>query len=233
MKLSKISALCFAATTMMVSTTAVVAEESAWTTSGNVALSSEYMWRGQDLSGSDPAISGGFDIGHASGFYVGTWASNIEADDGSIEIDYYAGYAGEFGESGVGYDVGFLYYDFPGIDDFDYAEVYGFLSYSIFSAGVSYSLDVFDADYDGAEDNVYYQLDASYDVGPVTLAAGIGHYDYDDNDVWGLEDYENYYIGASTEYAGFGFDLTWHDVDSDGDDNGFDDTIVFTISKSL
>jgi uncharacterized protein (TIGR02001 family) len=235
MRLSKISALCFAATTAFAASSAMAweSEDGAWSTSANVALASEYMWRGQDLSGSDPAISGGFDVGHSSGFYIGTWASNIEADDGSIEIDYYAGYANEFGDSGVGYDVGFLYYDFPGIDDFDYAEVYGFLSYSFLSAGVSYSVDAFDADWEGADDNLYYQIDASYDVGMFTLAAGYGYNDYDDEDVIGLEDYANYYIGASTELAGFGFDLTFHDVDSDGEDNGFDDTVVFTISKSL
>jgi len=236
MKLKTISTLCFAASTMLVASSAMAweSEDGAWSTSANVALSSEYMWRGQPLSGSDPAISGGLDIAHSSGLYAGTWASNIEHADGSIEIDYYVGFGGEFGDSGVSYDVGGLYYDFPGIEDFDYVEVYAFLGYSFLSAGVSYSLDAFDADYQGAEDNLYYQLDASYDVGSVTLAAGVGRYDYDDNAAWGLEDYTNYYIGASTELAGFGLDLTYHDTNSgSSDENNFDDGVVFTISKSM
>lgn len=236
MKLSKISALCFAASGLLAASSAMAweSEDGAWSTSASVALTSEYMWRGQNLSGATPAIQGSFDVGHSSGLYAGAWASNIDTgDDGTIEIDYYAGFAGEFGDSGIGYDVGFLYFDFPSVEDFDYAEIYGFLSYSFLSAGASYSIDAFDADWDGAEDNVYYQIDAGYDVGPVSLAAGVGYYDYDDNDVWGLEDYMNYYVGASTEFAGFGLDLTYHDTDSDGEDNGFDDSLVFTISKSF
>ena len=227
MKLNKLSALV-AGSVLLASASTTVMAEGAWETSGNVALSSEYMWRGQALSGADPAISGGFDIGHESGFYAGTWASNIEADDGSIEVDYYAGFGGEFGDSGVSYDVGGIYYDFPGIEDFDYFEAYAFVGYSFLSAGVSYSLDLFDADYDGAEDNVYYQLDAGYDVGSISLAAGIGYYDYDDESLW-MDDYTNWYLGASTELAGLGLDVTYHDSDIDDSD----DTIVFTISKSL
>jgi uncharacterized protein (TIGR02001 family) len=200
--------------------------EGAWETSANVALSSEYVWRGVTQTNNDPAISGGFDIGHESGFYAGTWASNIDNEEGSIEVDYYAGFAGEFGDSGVSYDVGGLYYDFPGITEFDYFEVYTFIGYSFLSAGVSYSLDLFDADWEGAEDNVYYQLDAGYDVGSISLAAGIGHFDFDSDAV---DDYTNWYIGASTELAGLGLDLTYHDTDVDD----LEDTIVFTISKSM
>jgi uncharacterized protein (TIGR02001 family) len=210
---------------------AVLAEGSAWETSGNVALSSEYVWRGVGQSDSDPALSGGFDIGHESGFYLGTWASNVDYDDdASIEIDYYAGFGGEFGDSGVAYDVGGLYYDFPS-EDYDYFEVYAFLSYSFISAGVSYSLDFLDADNDGVEDNVYYQLDAGYDVGMISLAAGVGYWDIDDEATFGVEDYTNWYVGASTEYAGFGFDVTYFDNDADSSSDS--DTVVFTISKSL
>jgi uncharacterized protein (TIGR02001 family) len=226
MKLKTLSALTLAATSLFTASSAM-AEEGAWSTSGNVALSSEYVWRGVGQSGGDPAISGGIDLAHESGFYIGTWASNIENTEGTIEIDYYAGYSADIGDTGFSYDVGGLYYDFPGITDFDVFEVYGFLSYSFLSAGISYSLDLFDADYTGAEDNVYYQLDAGYDIGMVSLAAGVGHYDYD---LATTEDYTNYYIGASTELAGIGFDLTWHDNDLPGSDN---DTVVFTISKSM
>jgi uncharacterized protein (TIGR02001 family) len=224
MKMKKLSALCLTGALMASSSLAMA--EGAWETSANVALSSEYVWRGVTQTNNDPAISGGFDIAHESGFYAGTWASNIDNEEGSIEVDYYAGFGGDFGDSGVSFDVGALYYDFPGITEFDYFEVYAFLGYSFLSAGVSYSLDAFDADWEGAEDNVYYQLDAAYDISSITLAAGVGHYDWDEG-----EDYTNWYLGASTELAGLGLDLTYHDNDIDGSDDS--DTIVFTISKSL
>jgi len=103
------------------------------------------------------------------------------------------------------------------------------VSYSFLTAGVSYSLDAFDADYEGAEDNLYYQLDAAYDVGRFSLAAGVGYTDYDDETIWG-ENHTNWYVGASTELAGFGVDVTYHDTDLDGSDT---DAFVFTISKSM
>ncbi len=225
MKLNKLSALV-AGSVLLASASTTVMAEGAWETSANVALSSEYVWRGLSQTNNDPALSGGFDIGHESGFYAGTWASNIDNAEGSIEVDYYAGFGGEFGDSGVSYDVGGLYYDFPGITEFDYFEVYAFVGYSFLSAGVSYSLDLFDADWEGAEDNVYYQLDAGYDIGSISLAAGIGHFDFD---VDAVDDYTNWYVGASTEFAGLGFDISYHDTDVDD----AEDTIVFTISKSL
>ena len=48
------------------------------TVSANVALTTDYRFRGVSLSAGDPAIQGGIDVGHESGFYVGTWASSIE-----------------------------------------------------------------------------------------------------------------------------------------------------------
>ena len=82
----------------------------------NVALSSEYMWRGMTQTDGQAAISGGFDISGESGAYFGVWGSNVEyGDDATMELDYYLGYAGET-EGGLSYDIGYLLYDFPGAD---------------------------------------------------------------------------------------------------------------------
>lgn len=228
MKLNKLSALV-AGSVLLASASTTVMAEGAWETSANVALSSEYVWRGVGQTASDPAISGGFDLGHESGFYAGTWASNVDFgdSDASIEIDYYAGFGGDFGDSGFSYDVGAIYYDYPSAsdEDLDFTEVYLFVGYDFLSAGVSYAIDADNKDF---EDSLYYQLDAGYDVGSISLAAGIGYYDYDDESLW-MDDYTNWYLGASTELAGLGLDVTYHDSDIDDSD----DTIVFTISKSL
>lgn len=47
------------------------------TFTGNVGLFSQYVFRGISQTNEDPALQGGFDYSHASGFYIGTWASNI------------------------------------------------------------------------------------------------------------------------------------------------------------
>jgi uncharacterized protein (TIGR02001 family) len=93
------------------------APASDWSFSSNVAYTSDYYVRGLSQNFHKPALQGGFDIEHSSGFYVGTWASNVSPNtfpDASLEIDIYAGYGGEFGESGVGYSVGLIGYTYPG-----------------------------------------------------------------------------------------------------------------------
>ncbi len=47
------------------------------TFTGNVGIFSQYIFRGLTQTNGYPALQGGFDYGHESGFYVGTWGSNI------------------------------------------------------------------------------------------------------------------------------------------------------------
>jgi uncharacterized protein (TIGR02001 family) len=59
------------------STAVMAAEESPHKLSANVGLYSNYVFRGISQTGGDPAIQGGLDYTHSSGFYLGTWASNV------------------------------------------------------------------------------------------------------------------------------------------------------------
>lgn len=71
--------------------------------SANLTLTTDYVFRGISQSQGKPALQGGFDYAHASGLYIGTWGSNVGwVDDiaktnNSVELDLYAGYAGEAG----------------------------------------------------------------------------------------------------------------------------------------
>jgi len=234
MNLKKISTLYLAASTIF-ATSSVMAWDSAdgaWSTSASVALSSEYVFRGITQTNSEPAISGSFDVNHSSGAYAGVWASNVDfgpASDVSLEIDYYTGFGGDFGESGVSYDIGALYYNYPDESTLDFVETYGSLSYSFLTAGAAYTAW---ADDDAYEGSVYYSLDATHDIGMFSLAAGVGYYDYDDG-----SDYTNYHVGASTELAGFGLDVTYTDTNGNAADifgkNAADSAVIFTISKSI
>ena len=107
-------------------------EDSGFTTSANVALTTDYRFRGGSLSGGDPAIQGGFDVAHDSGFYIGTWASSIKGGPsyGDVELDLYAGWSGSLSDA-VGIDVGVLYYMYPTEDlglDTAYIEPYASIS---------------------------------------------------------------------------------------------------------
>lgn len=89
------------------------------TVTANVALANEYRYRGIGQTNGRPALQGGFDLVHASGFYVGNWNSNIswlsDSNPGvssSLEMDFYGGYKATTGP--VAWDVGVLQYAYPG-----------------------------------------------------------------------------------------------------------------------
>ncbi|MDT8309960.1 MAG: TorF family putative porin [Methylophaga sp.] len=238
MKLKTLSALCLAASTLAMTSTAMAweSEDGQHSTSASVALSSEYVWRGISQSDEDPAISGSLDYAHTSGFYAGTWASNVDfgsESDTSLEIDVYAGFSREFGETGLSYDIGVMRYLFPGEGELDFNEVYGSLSYSIFTAGIAHSSDA----QGSGEDGTYYSLGAGYDLPfELALAAGLGYYDLD-KDEFGESGYQDYYIGVSKDLAGFTFDVTYTDTNSDAEDifgeELSDDRFIFSVSSSF
>ena len=91
-----------------------------YTLTANVGLFSEYIFRGISQTAGKPAVQGGFDWAHSSGFYLGTWGSNISwlEDFGaytrsSLEWDFYGGYKGSINDD-WNYDLGTIYYLYPG-----------------------------------------------------------------------------------------------------------------------
>jgi uncharacterized protein (TIGR02001 family) len=126
---------------------------------GNMGVFSQYIFRGLTQTDRKPALQGGFDYAHASGLYVGTWASNISwlrdqttpvySRGGSLEWDFYGGYKGSL-PAGVTYDLGTLYYWYPGTENpanggplsvkADTWELYGALGWKWLSAKYSHGL---------------------------------------------------------------------------------------------
>jgi len=157
--------------------------------SGNVALVSDYRFRGVSFSDGDPALQGGIDVSHSSGLYVGTWASSISGGSafGELELDVYAGYSGELSD-GLSFDVGLLYYMYPTeseladlLDtDTDYFEPYASVSGDLgpvsATLGVAYAWDQSAL---GDEDNIYIYTDFETAIPdtPFSLSAHIGYTD--------------------------------------------------------
>ncbi len=185
----------------------------------NVAASSNYYWRGITQSDDQAAVSGGLDYATDSGFYMGTWLSNIdfgEAASTSYEMDLYAGFGGTAGE--IGYDVGYIYYAYPdAADDIGFGEVYGSLSWQWLSAGASYLLNAED-DATSEEDMLYLELNASFPVFTDTeLAFHLGHSSGDTVREWYGEDDSYLDYGVSISKAGFTLGLLQTDLDADDD----------------
>ena len=213
------------------------------TFSANVALTSEYRFRGVDLSGGDVAVQGGLDLGHESGFYVGTWASTLDNDTvgfGDIELDVYGGWSGDVGE-GVALDVGVIGYLYPdaGPGDFDYVEFYSSLGFPLGPAettvGVAYAPE---QDSLGGTDNLYVYSDVGVGIPntPVTLTGHLGYTDgfltfTDDGDAfdWSIGAEANIYgpLTLSAAYVGAEGDI------APGAYDFVDDAFVVTLSASF
>ena len=95
----------------------------------NVTVVNDYRYRGVTQSNFQPAIQGGFDYAHESGFYIGNWNSSISwLSDGysvapsstspttisaPVEMDFYAGFKKELIAPGFASDIGVLQYYYP------------------------------------------------------------------------------------------------------------------------
>jgi uncharacterized protein (TIGR02001 family) len=225
-------------------TPAMAQDDPSVTVTGNVAIVSDYRFRGVGLSGGDIAIQGGLTLNTAPGFYVGTWASSMEDSPvyGEVELDIFGGWAGEVTD-GVGVDVGVLYYAYPskdaGAGPSDVWEVYGKVKPTLGPVGLTFGVAyAFDQDSLGGGDNLYLSADAAVAIPdtPVSLSAHVG---YTDGFLTFTPDGEalDYSIGASVTVLG-GLSLGVSYVGVEGPtgpawDGITDDTVVGSISYAF
>ena len=106
-----------------------VTNSNATESSANVAVTSNYVFRGQTQTDDGAAVQGGYDIQQSDdkGWYAGVWGSNV---DKGIEVDLYGGWKGVFGnQSKMGYDVGAILYQYSDSIYTDVTEIYAGMSY--------------------------------------------------------------------------------------------------------
>lgn len=172
------------------------------TLTANVGLYSQYVFRGLTQTNEDPAIQGGFDYSHSSGFYLGTWASNISwlkentttaagvsgtyRSGGSLELDFYGGFKGTVGD--FGYDVGLLYYYYPGdvnnavnplFNEADTLEAYVAASWKWFTIKYSHSITDETFGVGDSSGTSYLDFSAAFPLGDTGLTLG-AHYGIQD-----------------------------------------------------
>jgi len=121
------------------------------TLSSNIALVTDYRFRGISQTWRLPALQGGIDYAHSSGLYLGTWASNVSGNSynngAGLELDLYGGYKFAVAQD-LSLDIGALAYVYPGArlnsapgvatdEKYDNLDVYVGLSSGAFSAKLS------------------------------------------------------------------------------------------------
>ncbi len=178
--------------TALLAGTAAMAQSKApepdYTLSYNIGVVSDYRVRGIAQTSYNPALQGGVDFAHKSGFYLGAWASNVSwikeyggATDGTYEIDLYGGYKGSISKD-LGYDVGVITYQYPGntlgnvagYANASTTEIYGALTYSVATLKYYRSTGNFLGNVNSSGSQ-YFDLSANFDLGSgFTLTPHIG-----------------------------------------------------------
>jgi uncharacterized protein (TIGR02001 family) len=210
------------------------------TVTSNVGITSNYIFRGIAQTSGNPAIQGGMDYAHSSGFYAGVWGSNVSwivdsqavvSGNVTLELDTYLGYKGAI-NADMSYDVGAVRYNYVGdyvpvYANADTAEVYAALTYKFLTAKYSYSvLDQF-LTVTGAKGTNYLELNASYTIPDTsyTLSAHAGKQTYKgtvaDALAGGITDptYTDYKVAVAKDFSGYVLTLAY--TDTNAKDGGF------------
>jgi uncharacterized protein (TIGR02001 family) len=152
--------------------------------SGNMALTTNYMFRGISLSANNPAVQGGLTYTFPVGLYLNVWGSNTDfiAPDGktvSSEFDTVAGIQGDV-LTDFTYNINLARYNYPGARSANYNELNSLFGYKFFQLGLSYT-----ANYGGTHaSGTYVNGLLTFNIPPcyilniqdVTLQGGMGHY---------------------------------------------------------
>ena len=186
--------------------------------SGNMAVTSDYIWRGMTQNAGEVSVSGGFDLETDSGFYLGTWGGSAKFDEdgdgagtnlSSLELDYYGGFGGSIGD--IGYDIGFIEITYPGATALDFSETY--LGLDVMGVGLFFAA--------GDEFGDYTEISYGFDAGPGSI--GLSYGDYDDAG-------ENYVIGYDIAVGDFTLSLAYTDFESD---SGTADEDAFVVTLGM
>ena len=191
----------------------------------NVGAVSDYRFRGITQTTQAGALQGGIDYAHKSGFYVGTFLSNVRwvqdfngATSGNLELDLYGGYKGEI-VPGLAFDIGAITYQYPGnnsgatgtpsfgkYSNANTTEIYGALTYSVATLKVSQSTGDFLGNLN-SNGSLYVDLSATFDLGNgYTLTPHVGRQTIPGQDSAG--DYSDYSLTLGKDMGnGFSFSL--------------------------
>lgn len=179
---------------------------------GNVALTSDYVFRGVSQTQENPAISAGVDATFGS-FYAGGWASNVDfGDDTDAEVDLYGGWRSEL--SGWAVDLGgvaYLYAGQPDGADYDYVELKAAASRAVGPATLGVAA-YWSPDFFGASEDEATYLEANAAFSPAerwTLSGAVGR-QWVSSDL----DYTTWNAGAAFALTdNLSLDVRYHDTD--------------------
>jgi uncharacterized protein (TIGR02001 family) len=227
--------------------------------SANVALTSEYFFRGISQTDDGPAIQGGFDWNLESlgalpvGLYAGVWASNIDFNVGNhLEIDLYGGLQGKLpiGE-GLGWKLGGIWYMYPNTPrdssvpaqptHQDYGELATSLNYDFGLAALTMMYNFAPDYFASTGEGHYLAFKLDIPIWKLTLSPVAGRQWIEENRQFGVPDYWHYGAALTAKIVGFDATVAITDTDISKADcrvTAFSDdvcgtTVYFTVSRTF
>jgi uncharacterized protein (TIGR02001 family) len=208
-------------------TAAAPAAEPASPLTGNLAIVSDYRFRGISQSYRLPAVQGGIDYAHSSGFYLGNWNSSVSGNQypngASLEMDFYGGFKIPLSDA-VTLDLGAIYYYYPGSyynvasggkPTFNNFEVYVGSSFGPLTAKAYFTI----SDYFGVNSTTgyapnggskgSYYLDLGYATEIAAKTSLVAHVGYQNVKSYSNYNYVDYKLGVTYDYTGWILGLAW------------------------
>lgn len=202
---------------------------------------SDYVFLGISQTGGEPAIQGSIDWTHDSGFYLGSWASNVDFEDNSNvkrEFDFYGGYRHDFGKLSTDWSLLQVAYSAPKPGfDYNYSEAKLMLKYPLDERFTLNSEYRYSPDYSGDAGDEHY-IGAGVDVAlpyEIGFSTGIGYQWIEKNANYGYPDYANWRAGFTYPLEGFNLGLTYTDTNISENDcpNNCDGRVIFSVSRTF
>ncbi len=218
-----------AAASMADAAPAAAPAAAAWSQSANIALTSNYIWRGVSQNSDAVALQGGFDVAHTSGLSAGVWASSVTAAN-ALEVDLYANYG--FKVAGIDASVGYIAYTYQGDSSLDFSEVNVSATYAGVTAKISKEItNAAAAAGTGFTDfGYYYELGYTYSV-PAVKGLDVGlHYGWADKTA-SSNKAEDYSVSFTYPVAGFAATVAYNNVP--GNTTAEHDLYSLTLKKSF
>jgi uncharacterized protein (TIGR02001 family) len=204
------------------------APASAFTTTGNLSFTSDYVFRGITQNGGKTALQGGFDVAHTDGLSAGVWAANVNWANTTLEVDAYAAYGFSLTKD-IAASVGYIGYIYEGNSALNTSE----LNVSATAYGLTAKISYATTDYFGiaGSGTKYYELNYAYDVAAVKGLSLALHYGITDGKNFASND-KDYSIALSYPVLGFTGTLAFSNG-SGSFAGSYEDITAVTLKKTF
>jgi uncharacterized protein (TIGR02001 family) len=221
---------------------------SPFSVTGNVALTSEYFFRGFSQSNDSPAVQGGLNLNYKIDDMftatAGVWASSIDSGigNGNVELDYLLGVAAAVTPE-LTLNAGSTWFTYPGTDnagsepDWWEASVGATYNWGLFTTGLAYAYSP-DFNLNSGEAH-YINGKVVVPLGYVDLSGAIGKQWVEHNAQFGAKDYIDWKLAAGAKVWGIDLELAYIDTNlteafpSGQTQAATDGAVVFTVTKNF